>query len=107
MVGLIRADDARGAGGRFHSIEAAGEGLGVSVEALGRKGLGQHVGNVVGGVDVAKRDGAVLDVLVDEVESDCHVGGAASELVLGCESDGCGVVRHENGWFFLREIELC
>ena len=88
-------------------MEAAGERLGMSVELVGGQRLGQHIGDVVVGIDVPKRDGAGLDVLVDEVESDCHVSRAPSELVLGGESYGCSVVRHENGWFFLRKVELC
>ena len=46
-------------------------------------------------------------MLVDEVQSDCHMSRAPGELVLGCECDGCGVVDHENGRLVLCEAEFC
>ena len=107
LVRRICADDLVVAGEGLHSVEAAREGLGVHVELVGGQGLGQHVGDVVVGIDVPKRDGAVLDVLVDEVESDCQVSGTSGELILGCEGDGCRVVCHENGRLVLSEAEFC
>jgi len=52
------------------------------------KGFGEHVGNHVIGRAVDKSDRAVLDNIVNEVESDVDVFGMSVILMVFCECNG-------------------
>ena len=104
LVGRICADDASVVGEELRSAESAREGLGVLVELVGGQGLGQHVRHVVVSVDVAERDGAVLDVLMYEVETERQVSRAPGELVLGRKGDGCEDIHNE---IYPEELDNC